>query len=71
MYVVELYWGWLVVGWGDLNLWLFVVGFALVVYGGNWIGWVFIGDWFGDWIFVALYWVGFAVFVMSIDVVDG
>ena len=65
------YWGRPVPGFGDPRARLFVVGLAPAAHGGNRTGRVFTGDRSGDFLFAALFRLGFANQAESVSREDG
>jgi len=58
MYKKEIYWGKPVIGFGDINAELLILGLAPAAHGGNRTGRVFTGDKSSDFLFRCLYEVG-------------
>ena len=70
-YFEENYWGKPIIGYGDPNAKLLMIGLAPAAHGGNRTGRVFTGDKSADFLFTCLYEAGFSNQPHSIDREDG
>ena len=70
-YFEENYWGKPIIGYGDPNAKLLMIGLAPAAHGGNRTGRVFTGDKSADFLFTCLYKAGFSNQPHSIDREDG
>ena len=70
-YSAEEYWGRAVPGFGDLEAGILIIGLAPAAHGGNRTGRMFTGDRSGEWLYRALYRVGFASRSISVSRDDG
>ena len=70
-YADQEYWGKPLIGFGDRQARVILVGLAPAAHGGNRTGRMFTGDESGNWLFQALYSVGFANKPESLRVDDG
>ena len=69
--ITETYWGKPVIGFGDVNAKLMILGLAPAAHGGTRTGRVFTGDKSGDFLFSCLHKVGISNLSSSTDIKDG
>ena len=70
-YINDIYWGKPIVGYGDQNAKLLMIGLAPAAHGGNRTGRVFTGDKSADFLFRCLFKSGFANQPISVNNKDG
>ena len=70
-YINDIYWGKPIVGYGDQNAKLLMIGLAPAAHGGNRTGRVFTGDKSADFLFKCLFKSGFANQPISVNNKDG